>query len=87
MVALLDALEQAGIVARHPSGQDRRRNVTELTKPGREISFRRSTRRSPSKRTLSAFSETKVQATFAEHRGPLSVHQPLTADSAGSIAR
>jgi DNA-binding MarR family transcriptional regulator len=39
MVALLDALEQAGIVARHPSEQDRRRNVIELTKRGREILF------------------------------------------------
>src|ERR1700722_18541247 len=37
MVALLDALEQAGIVARRPSEQDRRRNVIELTKRGREI--------------------------------------------------
>jgi DNA-binding MarR family transcriptional regulator len=37
MVALLDALEQAGLVARRPSEQDRRRNVIELTKPGREI--------------------------------------------------
>ena len=39
MVALLDALEQAGIVARRPSEQDRRRNVIELTKRGREILF------------------------------------------------
>ena len=37
MVALLDALEHAGIVARRPSEQDRRRNVIELTKPGRKI--------------------------------------------------
>jgi DNA-binding MarR family transcriptional regulator len=37
MVALLDALEQAGIVARRPSEQDRRRNVIELTKAGRNI--------------------------------------------------
>jgi DNA-binding MarR family transcriptional regulator len=37
MVALLDALEQAGIVARRASEQDRRRNVIELTKRGREI--------------------------------------------------
>jgi DNA-binding MarR family transcriptional regulator len=37
MVALLDALEQAGTVARHPSDRDRRRNVVELTKSGREI--------------------------------------------------
>jgi DNA-binding MarR family transcriptional regulator len=39
MVALLDALEHAGIVARRPSEQDRRRNVIELTKRGREILF------------------------------------------------
>jgi DNA-binding MarR family transcriptional regulator len=39
MVALLDALEQSGIVARRPSEQDRRRNVIELTKRGREILF------------------------------------------------
>ena len=37
MVALLDALEQAGIVARRPSVQDRRRNVLELTKSGRKL--------------------------------------------------
>jgi DNA-binding MarR family transcriptional regulator len=37
MVALLDSLEQAGIVARRPSEQDRRRNVIELTKRGREL--------------------------------------------------
>ena len=37
MVALLDALEQAGIVARRPSEQDRRRNVIELTKAGKKI--------------------------------------------------
>jgi DNA-binding MarR family transcriptional regulator len=37
MVALLDALEQTGIIARRPSEQDRRRNVIELTKPGRKI--------------------------------------------------
>ncbi len=37
MVALLDALEQAGIVVRRPSEGDRRRNVIELTKFGREM--------------------------------------------------
>jgi DNA-binding MarR family transcriptional regulator len=37
MVALLDALEETGIVARRPSEQDRRRNVIELTRAGREI--------------------------------------------------
>src|SRR5580692_807763 len=39
MVALLDGLEQAGIVARRPSEQDRRRNVIELTRRGRQILF------------------------------------------------
>ena len=34
--------------------------------------------------TLSAFSGTGVQTTFVEHWGPLSVHEPLTADSVGS---
>ena len=39
MVALLDVLVQAGMVARRPSEQDRRRNVIELTKRGRKILF------------------------------------------------
>lgn len=34
MVALLDALEDRGIVARRPSDRDRRRNVVELTVDG-----------------------------------------------------
>lgn len=34
MVALLDALERRGIVARKPSERDRRRNVVELTRDG-----------------------------------------------------
>jgi DNA-binding MarR family transcriptional regulator len=37
MVALLDVLEQGGIVARRPAEQDRRRNVIELTESGREM--------------------------------------------------
>jgi DNA-binding MarR family transcriptional regulator len=37
MVALLDALERRGIVARRPSERDRRRNVVELTDHGREV--------------------------------------------------
>ncbi|WP_328608543.1 MarR family winged helix-turn-helix transcriptional regulator [Amycolatopsis sp. NBC_00345] len=34
MVALLDALEDKGIVRRRPDPADRRRNVVELTEPG-----------------------------------------------------
>jgi DNA-binding MarR family transcriptional regulator len=37
MVALLDALEQAGIVARRPAEHDRRRNVVEFTTRGRKV--------------------------------------------------
>lgn len=37
MVALLDALEGQGIVARRPQTADRRRNVVELTKSGRQV--------------------------------------------------
>jgi DNA-binding MarR family transcriptional regulator len=36
MVALLDALEDKGLVARHPHAKDRRKNVVELTAPGRD---------------------------------------------------
>jgi DNA-binding MarR family transcriptional regulator len=35
MVALLDALEDKGLVTRHPHADDRRRNVVELTAVGR----------------------------------------------------
>ena len=34
MVALLDALEDKGLVSRHPHTEDRRRNVVELTETG-----------------------------------------------------
>ena len=37
MVALLDALEAKGIVVRRPLAEDRRRNVVELTPPGRDF--------------------------------------------------
>jgi len=36
MVALLDALEDKGLVARHPHAEDRRRNVVDLTEAGRD---------------------------------------------------
>ncbi len=35
MVARLDALEDKGLVSRHPHAEDRRRNVVELTDAGR----------------------------------------------------
>ncbi len=37
MVAIIDALEVKGIIARHPDAEDRRRNVVELTPAGQEI--------------------------------------------------
>jgi DNA-binding MarR family transcriptional regulator len=45
MVALLDALERRGIVARRPSEQDRRRNAVELTQDGWSL-FQRAEQRS-----------------------------------------
>lgn len=36
MVALLDALEDKGLVSRHPHSEDRRRNVVEITAAGRK---------------------------------------------------
>jgi DNA-binding MarR family transcriptional regulator len=37
MVALVDALESKGLVERRRSEEDRRRNVVELTEPGRRV--------------------------------------------------
>lgn len=37
MVALLDTLEDKGLVSRHPHADDRRRNVVELTEKGQDI--------------------------------------------------
>jgi DNA-binding MarR family transcriptional regulator len=36
MVALLDTLEDKGLVSRHPHAEDRRRNVVELTETGQD---------------------------------------------------
>ncbi|MGE5288160.1 MAG: MarR family winged helix-turn-helix transcriptional regulator [Micromonosporaceae bacterium] len=43
MVALLDALESKGLVARHPHADDRRRNIVELTAAG-HVTLRDATR-------------------------------------------
>lgn len=43
MVALIDALEAKGLVARHRSAQDRRRNIVELTPAGQDC-LRRASR-------------------------------------------
>jgi DNA-binding MarR family transcriptional regulator len=45
MVALVDALEGKGLVARHPHAQDRRKNVVELTATG-GVTLRAATRAS-----------------------------------------
>ena len=37
MVALLDALQDKGLVSRHPHAEDRRRNVVELTGTGHAV--------------------------------------------------
>jgi DNA-binding MarR family transcriptional regulator len=37
MVAIIDALEAKGLIARRPDSEDRRRNVVELTSAGQEI--------------------------------------------------
>jgi DNA-binding MarR family transcriptional regulator len=37
MVALLDTLEEKGLVSRHPHAEDRRRNVVDLTEAGQDV--------------------------------------------------
>jgi len=45
MVAMLDTLENKGLVARRPDANDRRRNVVELTEAGQDV-LRRATKAS-----------------------------------------
>jgi DNA-binding MarR family transcriptional regulator len=54
MVALLDALELRGIVARRPSEQDRQRNIIELTDHGWEVFRRAESRYSETERDFTA---------------------------------
>ena len=53
MVALLDALERQGIVARRPSEQDRRRNIIALTDHGWEVYRQAESRYSPGNKQIS----------------------------------
>jgi DNA-binding MarR family transcriptional regulator len=54
MVALLDALEGKGLVARRPHASDRRRNVVELTAAGRDTLRRASRARDDAERRFLA---------------------------------
>ena len=54
MVALLDALERQGIVARRPSEHDRRRNVIALTDHGWEVYRQAESRYSETERDFTA---------------------------------
>ena len=54
LVALLDALERKGIVARRPSEQDRRRNVVELTDHGWDVFWQAEDRYADAERTCTA---------------------------------
>jgi DNA-binding MarR family transcriptional regulator len=54
MVALLDALERQGIVARRPSEQDRRRNIIALTDHGWEVYRQAESRYSETERDFTA---------------------------------
>jgi len=54
MVALLDALERKGIIARKPSERDRRRNVVELTRDGRSLFQRAEQRATEAERAFTA---------------------------------
>ena len=54
MVALLDALERQGIIARRPSEQDRRRNIIVLSDHGRKVFRQAENRRSETEREFTA---------------------------------
>jgi DNA-binding MarR family transcriptional regulator len=54
MVALLDALERRGIVARKPSERDRRRNVVELTQDGQRLFWRAEQRSTEAEQAFTA---------------------------------
>ena len=54
MVALLDALERQGIIARRPSEQDRRRNIVALTDHGWERFRQAESRYSETEREFTA---------------------------------
>ncbi len=54
MVALLDALERRGIIARRPSEQDRRRNIIVLTDHGRKAFQQAESRRFETEREFTA---------------------------------
>jgi DNA-binding MarR family transcriptional regulator len=54
MVALLDALEHRGILARRPSDRDRRRNVVELTGHGRDMFWQAEDRYAEAEKTFTS---------------------------------
>jgi DNA-binding MarR family transcriptional regulator len=54
MVALLDALEHRGILARRPSERDRRRNVVELTGHGRDVFWQAEDRYAEAEKTFTS---------------------------------
>jgi DNA-binding MarR family transcriptional regulator len=54
LVALIDALERKGIVARRPAEQDRRRNIVALTSHGRQAFRQAETRYTEAERQFTA---------------------------------
>ena len=54
MVALLDTLQNKGLVSRHPHTEDRRRNVVELTEAGQDTLQRASAATDEAERTFLA---------------------------------